>query len=145
MAARSLSTWYTVRSDTDGMPATTAACTDSAVGCSTVSCSTRNTAWRCGVILRPLARKAVVSSSGDRIGGTLSTILADQHQLLIYKRRTTVRRSTGRPASHVKVRFAWRSTTSPTTRSSAAARRPVTALISPNQPASPASPTRSSA
>ena len=71
ISARSFSVWYTVRSDTVGMRATTAECTDSAVGCVGLSCSASKTATRCGVIFRPWDRNCSVSAAGVFTGTNL--------------------------------------------------------------------------
>jgi hypothetical protein len=84
--ARSLSVWYTVRSEIVGIEALTASYTDSAVGCVPSPCSTRKMAWRCGVTLRPRARNSSVSSAGVFTAGTLPRRCRDLQPLLIGNR-----------------------------------------------------------
>src|SRR3954451_12933772 len=83
MAARSLSVWYTVRSEIVGIDVVTAAYTDSAVGCVCSSWSTPKIACRWGVTFRPPTRNSWGSSAGDFPPTTLSTASAYSQPLLI--------------------------------------------------------------
>ena len=66
MSARSVSVWYTVRSEMPGISSLATAYSASAVGWLRVAVrATRNSSWRCGVTFSPWARNAPVSSVGD--------------------------------------------------------------------------------
>ena len=59
--------WYTVRKEIPGIKRDASLNSESAVGCVQLSYINRNNNWRCGVTLRPVARNATVSSSGERM------------------------------------------------------------------------------
>lgn len=61
IATRSFIVWYTVRNEMPGISCDARSNSDSAVGCVSLLCSSRNSSCRCGVIFKPRARNASVS------------------------------------------------------------------------------------